>query len=60
MVGIEVKAGVAPTARDARHLVWLRDELGSSFVAGVVLHSGPGIYELDDRVYAVPLCAVWG
>ena len=60
MVGIEVKAGVAPTARDARHLVWLRDELGSSFVAGVVLHSGPGIYELDDRVYAVPLCALWG
>jgi hypothetical protein len=24
-----------------------------------VVHTGPGIYELGERVYAVPLCAVW-
>ena len=25
---------------DARHLVWLRDQLGDRFAAGVVLHTG--------------------
>ena len=59
IVGLEFKAGVAPTVGDAKHLIWLRDQLGKDFVAGVILHSGPGIYELGDRVYAVPLCALW-
>lgn len=59
-IGIEFKAGAAPDSGDAKHLFWLRDELGSSFVAGAVVHTGPGIYELGDRVYAVPLCALWG
>jgi len=59
IVGLEFKAGVAPTVGDAKHLIWLRDQLGKDFVAGVILHSGPGIYELGDRIYAVPLCALW-
>ncbi|MGI9018702.1 MAG: ATP-binding protein [Euzebya sp.] len=60
IVALEFKAGSAPSGRDARHLVWLRDEVGSAFVAGAVLHSGPGLFELDDRIFAIPLCAVWG
>jgi predicted AAA+ superfamily ATPase len=60
IVGLEFKAGVAPDARDAKHLLWLRDQLGADFLAGAVLHSGPSIYELGDRVYAIPLCALWG
>lgn len=59
-IGIEFKAGSAPDRSDAKHLFWLRDELGPAFVAGAVVHTGPGIYELGDRVYAVPLCALWG
>lgn len=59
IVAFEFKAGVAPSLRDARHLHWLRDELGKDFVAGVILHSGPGIFELGNRVFAVPLCALW-
>jgi len=59
LVGLEFKAGSAPGADDAKHLFWLRDQLGSDFAAGAVVHSGPGIYELGERVYAVPLCALW-
>ena len=59
VLGFEFKAGAAPDANDAKHLFWLRDQLGKDFVGGAVIHSGPAIYELGDRIYAVPLCAVW-
>ena len=59
VVGLEFKAGSAPDQGDAKHLFWLRDQLGRAFAAGAVVHAGPGIYELGERVYAVPLCAVW-
>lgn len=59
LFGIEIKAGGAPSLDDARHLVWLRDELGSRFAGGVVLHTGSGIAELDDRIAAIPLSAAW-
>ncbi len=59
VVAIEFKATSAPKPADARHLDWLRDRLGSRFIAGAVLHAGPAIYQLGDRVLAVPLCAVW-
>lgn len=60
LVAIEVKATAAPTANDARHLIWLRDTLGDRFVAGAVLHTGPRPFALADRVVAVPICALWG
>ena len=59
VIGLEVKATSAPRRRDARHLVWLRDELGDRFVAGVVLHTGPHNYELGDRIVAAPICTLW-
>jgi predicted AAA+ superfamily ATPase len=60
LVGVEIKAKAAPTAHDGRHLGWLRDELGDRFVHGIVLHTGPATYPLDERITAVPLCAIWG
>lgn len=60
LVGIEVKASASPTGRDARHLVWLRDELGERFAGGVVLHTGPHLYELGEKILAAPICALWG
>jgi predicted AAA+ superfamily ATPase len=61
VVGIEVKATAAPTARaDAKHLIWLRDQLGERFLAGIVLHTGPHLYELDHGIVAAPIAAVWG
>ncbi len=59
LVGIEVKAHSAPTARDARHLIWLRDQLGDQFKAGAVLHTGPAKFQLSDSVYAIPICTLW-
>ena len=60
LIGIEVKASGAPTRSDARHLAWLRDELGERFLVGVVLHTGPRAYELGERIRAVPIAALWG
>lgn len=59
IIGIEVKSAASVTRSDARHLRWLSDQLGDRFVAGVVLHSGPDIFDLDDRIIAAPISALW-
>lgn len=60
VVAIEVKAAAAPSTTDTRHLAWLRDELGDRFLAGALLHTGPRPYVLDDRIFALPICVLWG
>jgi predicted AAA+ superfamily ATPase len=60
LAGIEVKAAAAVELSDARHLVWLRDQLGSRFVAGVVLHTGPRAFRIDDGIIAAPIAVLWG
>ncbi len=59
LLGIEVKAGSAPTRRDARHLGWLRDQIGEAFVRGIVFHTGPQPFELDERIWALPIATLW-
>ena len=59
VIGIEVKADSAPASGSARHLGWLRDELGNRFVAGMVLHTGPRPYVIGDRLLALPICCLW-
>ncbi len=59
LVAIEVKAGASVTRDDARHLRWLRDEIGDRFLAGVVLHTGSRVHEVDDRVLAAPISTLW-
>lgn len=60
LLGIEIKASASPKAADAKHLRWLRAEHPQRFVAGVVLHSGPDVIELETDIFAVPICAFWG
>lgn len=55
----EVKASGAPRSADAKHLVWLRDELGDRFIGGAVLHSGQHGYPLSERIVAAPICSLW-
>jgi predicted AAA+ superfamily ATPase len=60
VIAIEVKATAAPTPADARHLRWLKDQLGDRFVAGLVLHTGPRLFELPDGILAAPISTLWG
>jgi uncharacterized protein len=59
LIGIEVKASATVTAHDARHLAWLRDEVGDAFAAGLVLHTGPYVFPLGDRLVAAPVSVLW-
>jgi predicted AAA+ superfamily ATPase len=60
LMGIEVKADAAPSSEAARHLATLRDRYSDDFVAGLVLHTGPRVYRLGDRILAVPISVLWG
>jgi predicted AAA+ superfamily ATPase len=59
IVGIEIKSAAAVNLDDARHLIWLRDELDEQFAVGVVLHTGPLTFQLADRVWALPISSLW-
>lgn len=59
VIGIEVKAGAAPDADEAKHLIWLREQLGDRFIAGVVFCSTPRVYQLSDRIVAAPISSIW-
>ena len=60
LIGLEIKADAAPTAESARHLATLRDRYPDKFVAGIVLHTGPRVYRLGDRLLAAPISSLWG
>jgi len=57
--GLEVKATSGPSLHDAKHLQWLRGELGDRFIGGAVLHAGPRKYPLTEHIVAAPICALW-
>jgi uncharacterized protein len=60
VVALEVKATAAPSSDDAAHLAYLRDRLGERFLAGAVLHTGPRAFVLSNRIFALPICSLWG
>lgn len=59
VIAFEVKASAAPSRADVAHIEWLRDKLGERFVAGVVLHTGPSVFALSDRIAAAPIASLW-
>lgn len=59
LVAIGIKAHAAPDLGMARHLCWLRDSLPDRFTVGVVFHTGPRSYVLNDRIWALPISAIW-
>jgi uncharacterized protein len=59
LAGIEIKLTSTPTARHAKHLAMLRDKLGSTFTTGLVIHAGSQTLPLGERLWAVPVSALW-
>jgi predicted AAA+ superfamily ATPase len=58
VIAFEVKAAAAPRRDDARHLIWMRDRIGTRFVRGIVFHTGPSAFQLDDKITALPVRAL--
>jgi len=59
LVGVEIKASATPSVRDFRGLAELRDNRGDDFVAGIVLHCGEQTLPFGDRMWALPVTALW-
>ena len=59
VVGVEMKASASLSRRDFRGLETLRDERGDAFVAGVVIHAGEQTLPFGDRLWALPVSALW-
>lgn len=59
IAAVEVKSSASLSARDWRPLVKLRDAYGSRFRSGFVIHAGADTLPLSDRLFAVPLSALW-
>lgn len=60
VAGIEVKASATVRPADFRGLIHVRDRLGGRLVAGVVVYAGERTLAFGDRLWAVPLCSLWG
>lgn len=59
VVALEVKAGQTPKREWFRWLEHMRDTLGDSFIAGVVLYGGQHVLPFGERLMAVPIPALW-
>jgi uncharacterized protein len=59
IAGLEIKLTSTPTIRHARHLAMMRDRLGDRFKTGLVVHAGSNALPLGDRIWAVPVSALW-
>ncbi|WP_310793803.1 ATP-binding protein [Kocuria rhizophila] len=55
VVGVEVKLAAAVNDSDGKHLRWLREQLGSRFVDGLIITTGPTAYRRRDGLAVVPL-----
>jgi uncharacterized protein len=59
VAGVEVKAARTVTKREFRGLEFLRDKLGDRFTLGVLLYTGPDVLPFGDRLWALPVAALW-
>jgi predicted AAA+ superfamily ATPase len=60
IAGIEVKASATVRPRDFNGLRHLRTHLGPRLRAGIILYAGAHTLPFGERLWAVPLQALWG
>lgn len=59
VVAIEIKSAASIARSDTAGLRFLREQLGDQFVGGVVVHTGSATVSLGERLWALPLSALW-
>ena len=59
LVGVEVKASATPNSRDFKGLRAFAATVGDRFHRGVVLHTGTTAAPMGERMWALPLDALW-
>ena len=59
VVGLEIKSSMSVNRNDAKGLIWLRDKLQVDFRYGAVLYSGEIPFQIDDRIWALPMSSLW-
>ena len=59
IVGFEIKASRRMESSDLKGLRRLRDIVGDSFIAGVMLYTGARSYTYEDRLHVMPIDRLW-
>ena len=59
IVGVEVKAGATVRPGDFKGLTRLKDLAGRRFACGIVLHDGDRIQQVEPKLFAIPVSALW-
>ncbi len=59
IAAVEVKAGISVGAADFKALKALRELLGTQFHSGVVLYMGDTVIPFGDKLWLVPVAALW-
>lgn len=60
VIAVEIKADSAPGPDASRHLRWLQERLSDRFLCGIVFHTGSSRFDMDRKIFALPICALWG
>jgi predicted AAA+ superfamily ATPase len=59
VAGVEIKAAATVMQKDFRGLKKLRETTGERFAAGVVVYDGEHLAGFGEKLYAVPIRAIW-
>ncbi|MFD5865262.1 ATP-binding protein [Agromyces sp. NPDC127015] len=59
VIAFEVKSGSTPKPEHVKGLAFLRDRLGDRFIGGYVLNTARQGAVLGDRLWALPVAALW-
>jgi predicted AAA+ superfamily ATPase len=59
LYGIEVKTTSSVDKNDFKGLQYLRDLKSKQFQTGIVLYTGDQVIKFQDKLYAVPVSALW-